>query len=115
MAKSTPATDWRRTSGNGELGAANGFLTTDSGNQITTLSVLNLALLSGSYTPIPATEWDNTETVPATIWDNIEETPATIWSETLTEVIDRITQNSNTRITQDGDIRIVQQREPING
>lgn len=68
MATNVPVTDWRRTSGNGELGSTSATLVTDSDEQIVTLSGLSLIALPGSYTPVPASDWATVETVPASTW-----------------------------------------------
>ena len=68
MSVNVPTNQWRRTSGNGELGETSGNLTTLSGNQLVTLSGNDLVVLFGSYEPVPATEWANSDPAPATEW-----------------------------------------------
>lgn len=68
MSKNVPVSEWRRTSGNGELATTDTTLVTDSGLQLITLSGLNLIALSGSYTAIPTTNWGKIEVVPSSVW-----------------------------------------------
>lgn len=68
MSVGVPTTEWRRTSGNGELGTTDENLVTDSGLQLVTLSGLSLVTLTGTYTPVPANVWGTVETVPASVW-----------------------------------------------
>lgn len=68
MSVNVPVTDWRRTSGNGELGTTSDNIITLSGSQIVTLAGNDLVVLAGSYTPVPGTIWENIEPIPATLW-----------------------------------------------
>lgn len=68
MSVGVPVTDWRATSGNGELDTASGNLITLSGLQLVTLSGSDLVLLGGSFVPVPANIWGTVETIPASIW-----------------------------------------------
>lgn len=58
MSVGLPATIWRPTSGNGEMGiAGDDSITTISGLLLTTLSSRQLITLTSTYTPLPATVW----------------------------------------------------------
>lgn len=68
MSVNVPTTEWRRTSGNGELATTDATLVTDSGLQLITLSGDSLIALFGSYTPIPASTWAIVEPTPISVW-----------------------------------------------
>lgn len=68
MSVGVPVTEWRRTSGNGELGTTSDNIVTLSGLQIVTLAGADLVILAGSYTPVPGTVWDVLEPTPVTEW-----------------------------------------------
>lgn len=68
MPVNVPVSEWRRTSGNGELGTTSGNVTTLNGLQIITLAGADLVISEGSYTAVPATEWAVVDSVSATEW-----------------------------------------------
>lgn len=68
MPSNVPASVWRITSGQGELGTTSGNLVTLSGDQLVTLDDYDLVVLGGTVIPTPATEWDIVEEVPDTAW-----------------------------------------------
>lgn len=68
MSTNVPTNIWRRTSGNGELSVTEANLITDDGKQFITLNGVELIVLSGSYSPIPDSEWEVDEIVPTSVW-----------------------------------------------
>lgn len=68
MSVNMPVTEWRRTSGNGELGNTSDTLVTLNDLQLITLSGEDIITLEGTYTPIPQTIWDTVEPTPTTVW-----------------------------------------------
>jgi len=68
MSVNVPDTNWRRTSGNGEIGSTEASITTLSGEQLITLGGLSLIVLPGSYAPVPVTEWEPTDPLPISEW-----------------------------------------------
>lgn len=64
MSTNLPATLWRPTDGYDEMGQSDsGDITTLSGLGITALSGIQLIVLPGSYTPLPATGWSEDDGV----------------------------------------------------
>lgn len=64
MAVDVPATKWTPTQGNGEMGQQDeAGITTLAGVQITTLSGVSITTGDSTFTPIPATEWVEDDSV----------------------------------------------------